>query len=1003
MRNMKKFFAVLLSIAILAISVLPSFAVDYPENISKQKVLDSMTDLDNLVLKLVSVSSEKNLSDTVYEMLCCDQTLNSLFSAVYGEMTENAGTLSAIGVNVSPANIAACLSNYPQVSAAIATCSDLKSAVALAPTLVWNVSDKDGFASACAAMFAPFENILYTLLCSGSVQINDIMSIQGADGYTTAIIPLFEALECPQIISQADFTANANSSRKNMILNIVSMLYLTVDSIAGTPVSGISSILPHLAYYLQSGSLSDSISKLLEPLSLKIGIFTIPGITSLFSGIESIENSDNLSDLLKNVDISEIAGSDMQLSLPEVDLEALAACGSLDASGKFVSDRADALVTIMQWLVKALKQNSSVLLAEIDENYADIIKTLLAKDDTELVKAVFVLLTAGQTPRNKMANYTYPEIQQTSVQMPDGLTVDNMETVVRGMDDLIEEIMKESDPDAELEETLKEVIYSNKVVAALMKGLYGALDGAEFSQIFDFLGISTSTASVAMSLKSYSSVSSVLRSASSWDNVDTEKLNFGFTDGSKEGFSKALTAILMPFEDVLSFLLASDTIKIADTFSIKGTNGYATVVIPILEAIGCDNQTIVAYSAYARTDGAVITDIINPILSLVDKICASPVEMLCSILPNIVYFLDSGLFPQMIKNLLYPVTCLLDEAGLSDLLPEDMFSEISDFNIDNLTKDLDLEELLGQKITLPEFKLSTLATLGTSEERISKTSGNGTSVSYTYIVADRPAVMITIMRFLVDTLSLKENSSLLSGFMQSGDSDDMMSMYAGNIVEKFSDMTTDEIIVWLYGLFFRETPDVEIDNTPEVIPTVIYNPDNSLTAGQIIGIIIGILFLALFVIWILLHLGYLEGLQLRIDKISRKREKKKREKQKKKQEIQMAKARNNKNVVYSSQLDGAGRKNMKVAQKKTDESGRVSKPAAKSPATSAAQLNEMKSAEKKSVAPKPVQMASRNPMHSEKESLKFEKQQLKAAKKAYKETKKADKYFEKALKESVKK
>lgn len=993
MKKAKRLTAVILSIAIIVISMLPAtFAVTYPDNISKQDVLGTITDLDNLTIKAISLSSEKSLSDAVYDSLCCDRTLNSLFSSVYGEIAGNESVLSALGVNLSPAALSACLAAYPSVASAIASCKNLKAAVALAPTLVWNVSGRDAFADACAAMFAPFNNLLFTLLCSGSIKLNDYMAIRGADGYTNAIIPLFEALECPQIIPQADFTAAATSARSSMVKNIVSMLYLSIDSLLEAPVSGLSSVLPHLAWYLGSGGLSSSLNTLLSPLSLRIGILTIPGITSLFSGISNIENSDNLSGMLKNIDISSLTGSDAELNLPDIDLEALAQCGSVDENGKFVSDRADALVTIMHWLVQALKNNSSVLLSQIDASYSDIVNALLAKDEDALVKSFFVILTASETPRNKIALYSYPEVQPATATMPEGLTTDDLETVVRGMDGLINEIIMESDPEGSLEDTLRKTIYSNKVLASLMTGLYGALDSSDFSQAFEMLGISTSTVSVSYKLTDYPSVARVLKGSSSWKSIDTSKLSFGFEDGSKDGFRRALVAVLKPFENVLSFLLAGDTVTVADTFRIRGTNGYATVVIPLLEALGCDNQTIVAYSAFARSEDAVLADIINPILALTDKICEAPVEMLCTILPNAVYFLNSGILPEMVKNLLYPITSLLSDAGLSELLPDDMFGEISEFNIDSLTKDLDLTELLGKEIALPEIKLSAFASFGTPEDRVSKMSSNGTSVRYTYVVADRPAVMVTILRFLVDALSMEENRELLSGLMSSGDSDDMMSMYAGNITSKFADMTTDEILVWLYGLFFRETPPVEIDDTPEVIPTIIYRPDNSLSAGQIAGIAAGVVILALFVIWILLRLGYLEGLQTGLDKIKRKREKKKQAKQKKKQQAQMEKARNRTDVVYSSQLDGAGRRGMKTSGKSA-----AAKPAAgKAPAAA-------QTAKPQTKAAPPVQKASVNPMHTDKQTLKLEKQQMKAAKKALKNTKKADRYYNKALKKSVKK
>ena len=68
---------------------------------------------------------------------------------------------------------------------------------------------------------------------------------------------------------------------------------------------------------------------------------------------------------------------------------------------------------------------------------------------------------------------------------------------------------------------------------------------------------------------------------------------------------------------------------------------------------------------------------------------------------------------------------------------------------------------------------------------------------------------------------------------------EMMSMYTANMGEKLGEMTTDEVIEWLYKLLFSETPKSEHvteDGTP---PTIIYQPPEKtspVTKGVIIGV-----------------------------------------------------------------------------------------------------------------------------------------------------------------------
>jgi len=1017
MKTKNRLLAVILAVVIslLPLVSLSASAVTYPDGVSKTTVAGSIRKLDTLAAAFMN-SGDTDIKDTVYSSLCSDKTLNSLFAGVYGEIAGNESTLSTLGINLSPSSLSTALSAYPDVSKKLAACSDLKAAVDASASFVWNVKDREGFAKACAAMFSPFNAVLFTILCSGSIQINNYVSVKGANGYKTSIIPLFEALECPQIMSQEEYTKAATANRSMMVKQIVYMLYYSIDAILDAPVDGLTRVLPHLAWYLQSGKLSETLQSLLSPLSLRIGIFTIPGISSLFSGIADIENSADLSAMLKNVDLSSLTGGNTKLTLPDIDLDALAACGTAGEDGSYTADQADALIVILNWLLDALRQNQSALTGQADKQVTEMLSKLLAKDNATLIKAVFIFVNASDTPRNKMASYTYPPVVTATVTMPEGLTTDDVTTVVNGMDDLITQLIQESNPEGNVEDTLKAAIYSDKVLSTIVTSLYSAIASEEYASVFSLLGLNVNPSAVAGYLSKYGTAGKTLRNASDWSKVGKESLNFGIVEGDRKTFEAALNASLVPFRDILSFVLAADTIKIADAIEIRGTNGYSTVVIPLLEALGCDNQTIVAYSGYAKTESAVISDITSPILSLVDKICASPVEMLCTILPNVVYFLNSGILPDMIKNLIYPVTSLLEDAGLSDLLSDDLFSGLtSQFNLNDIINKADLSSLGDIDIKLPTADLTQFASMGTPETRISKMSANGQSISYTYVVADRPAVLMTILRYLVGALSMEENKSLLSGLISSDSAEggaDMMSMYAGNITQKFEGMSTDEIIVWLYGLLFRETPPQEIETSNEEIPTIIYEPESKITPQLIIGIIFGLIVLAFFVVWILLRLGYLEGLQTKLDKRRHKREKKKQDKQRAEFLKKMEHAKNRTDIIYSSEIDGAGRSGMKESgvKNKTAQVSTAPAPVAKAsvPGETASPVQRKEPSAPVSTAKlsakgdrQPVK-AQFNPTMSEKNNNKLAKQQEKAAMKALKDTKKADKYYEKALKKTVK-
>ncbi len=83
--------------------------------------------------------------------------------------------------------------------------------------------------------------------------------------------------------------------------------------------------------------------------------------------------------------------------------------------------------------------------------------------------------------------------------------------------------------------------------------------------------------------------------------------------------------------------------------------------------------------------------------------------------------------------------------------------------------------------------------------------------------------MITVLRYIVELLKDPENAGVLGEMMSGGSGGNpMFSQFAGGIGGEFNEMTNDELIEWLYKLFFRERATLEVVTGEEYIPTVIY-------------------------------------------------------------------------------------------------------------------------------------------------------------------------------------
>ena len=103
--------------------------------------------------------------------------------------------------------------------------------------------------------------------------------------------------------------------------------------------------------------------------------------------------------------------------------------------------------------------------------------------------------------------------------------------------------------------------------------------------------------------------------------------------------------------------------------------------------------------------------------------------------------------------------------------------------------------------------MTLLYSYGETETKQSKQVLNGKNTTYTYIKADKEALLLTVFRYLVDTLKMPENKGALNGLMAGGGAD-TFSLYASQIFEQFEGMTTDQIIEWLHNLLFKEGANV---------------------------------------------------------------------------------------------------------------------------------------------------------------------------------------------------
>lgn len=142
-------------------------------------------------------------------------------------------------------------------------------------------------------------------------------------------------------------------------------------------------------------------------------------------------------------------------------------------------------------------------------------------------------------------------------------------------------------------------------------------------------------------------------------------LDWGFEDGDRAAWLDNLVALLSPFADILQVILADRNLNLINLIDIPGYAGYQYSIIPLLEALGCDN--IKTYAQYKAALSNPITGpidtfylILNPLIGLFDRIMADPMRTILNILPNLMYFISIGGLNVVINNLLHFVYVFAD-------------------------------------------------------------------------------------------------------------------------------------------------------------------------------------------------------------------------------------------------------------------------------------------------------------------------------------------------------
>lgn len=820
-----KILSVFVSAVILFSSVVPaSAAVEYPAGITSEQAYQAIFKTDSVIHYLVKQTQNKTLRELAEAELYSDKVLSSILVGMYQVVEENADSLAVLGLRTSVSDVAGYLTSYGDVSAKLGGYGNWASITDLGAT--WNVNTKEGFAAAISTMFTPFNDLLYALLCSGSCSLGlaFFLNIKGSNGYETAIIPTLEALGCQSITDAETFYAHAEENKAYMLYHIAYDVVTLIEGVLDEPCNRVTDILPSIAYFTNNGGLENAVSTLISPLKVQLlGIATLANLETLIA--DSEEFTQNFA-----VNFNDILGT-LGFGLDNVDFDLVASCGTVSGN-RVIADKPAVFIVLLRWIIDSVKLNETTLNDEVSGmsfmdalDLSTALSGVMDKNTDDIISILINLLTQSQSRYNDYL-WQFGGFTQTAVSYTANLDAGKIQRVVDGTDELINEILAESDPTMTFEKIMKEGFYSSSILSTIIKSIYGIFENEDMSKVLGLLGYDYSPAAIASSLQAYgfNTAAVSLRSISKWSALDAETFSWGITPGNREQFVSCLSAAFSPFEEIFRMLLAEGSIKLFGTVDLYGSNGYNTAIIPLLEALGCPSASILTYEQYktAAAGGSSIRVIINPICDLIDSVALNPVYVLTGIVPNAVYFLDNQLI-QCVENLVYPFRDLLETFDMENSLG---LSYLRETTLSQVICEMLLSSDFG--IKLPPLNLTQFSGMGNAVTAQSKRMYQGQYVNVTYIQADRTAVMMSILRYLVDIIKTPGNENLLDSVLQTDmGTNPTVSSFIQDIKTQLQVKTTDETVEWIYQLFFKERVTVEITEPENYTPTIIYEEKNN--------------------------------------------------------------------------------------------------------------------------------------------------------------------------------
>ena len=360
--------------------------------------------LDGLVGGLLA--DKGGLLGLITDMVYKDDIISSLAVGLYGAVDGvdlgDMGSLTALlaktDIDFTTSNVASLLTDkrygktFSQPAKVIAKAGSWKNVKK--EDLKWGVKDRESFLNALVAVLRPVYGVVDVLLNNGNLNLFNVVSVPGSNGYTSFIVPLLEAFGVYNIKTQYDYRMDMEKAYDALLLDILNPLMDKVEDILNAPIEMLADILPNLSLFFANNGLLQLIDNLLTPVSallnavkpiinvnvvldvlgvdvnallgkigikanVKINVYDLKGTLEPVIGSQSVVSL--LNGILGTV---KIGGKPLGLVLPEIDWFKLASHGKVISTTSQVatygtriavqSDQDETLIAVLRYLINTI-------------------------------------------------------------------------------------------------------------------------------------------------------------------------------------------------------------------------------------------------------------------------------------------------------------------------------------------------------------------------------------------------------------------------------------------------------------------------------------------------------------------------------------------------------------------------------------------------------------------------------------------------------------------------